>query len=87
MQGREAIRAYWVLAMAAYRFISFSSYPGAIEVDGDTARVRVQTTEWLTPAEGRPRRQHGTYEDRLVKIDGHWRFAHRSFNVNELQEL
>ena len=32
--GREAIRAYWVKAMAAYRFINFSSYPGAIEVNG-----------------------------------------------------
>ncbi len=87
VQGREAIRAYWVKAMAAYRFISFSSYPGDIQVDGDTAQVRVQTTEFLTPVEGRPRRQHGTYQDRLVKVDGRWRFAHRSFNVNELQEL
>ena len=38
---------------------------------------------------------HGQFQDRFgtvrrqfeVKIDGHWRFAHRSFNVNELQEL
>ena len=84
--GREAIRAYWVKAMAAYRFINFSSYPGAIEVTGDTARVRVQTTEWLMPVEGRAHRQHGTYEDRLVKIAGRWHFAHRSFTVNEMQE-
>lgn len=87
VKGRDAIRAYWVKAMAAYRFISFNSYPGDIRVEGDTAWVRTQTTEWLTPVEGRARRQHGTYEDRLVKIEGRWRFAHRSFNVNEMQEI
>lgn len=87
IKGREALRATWVKAMAAYTFVSFSGYPGNIQVDGDTARLRVQTTEWLTPVEGRPRRQHGTYEDRLVKIDGRWHFAHRSFTVNEMQEL
>ena len=87
IHGREAIRAYWVKAMAAYRFISFSSYPGDIQFHGDRARVRVQTTEWLTPVDGRPRRQHGTYQDKLVKIDGRWYFAHRSFTVNEMQEL
>ena len=87
VRGREAIRAYWVQAMAAYRFISFFSYPGELQVEGESARVRVQTTEWLTPVAGRARRQHGTYEDRLVKTEGRWLFAHRSFSVNEMQEL
>ena len=87
IRGHAALRDTWLKAMAAYSFIGFSSYPGAIAVNGDTARVRVQTNEWLTTVEGRTRRQHGTYEDRLVKIGGHWHFAQRSFTVNEMQEF
>lgn len=87
ISGHAALRAAWVQAMAAYRFVSFSGYPGAIEVEGDSARLRVQTTEWLTPVSGRPRRQHGTYDDQLVRIAGRWHFARRSFVVQEMQEL
>ena len=85
--GHEALRSMWLKAMSAYKFVSFSGYPGDILVDGDSARLRVHTTEWLTPHEGRPRRQHGIYEDRLVRRDGRWVFAHRSFTVMEAQEL
>ena len=87
IRGHAALRSAWTQAMEAFRFVSFSGYPGAIEVHGDTVRARVQTTEWLSPVDGRPRRQHGSYADDLAKIEGHWRFARRSFSVNELQEV
>ena len=85
--GREALRSVWCQAMAAYKFVSFTSYPGALWADGNAVHTRVQTTEWLTPVQGRVRRQHGTYEDRLVKLAGRWYFAHRRFSVNEMQEF
>ena len=82
--GHAALRAAWLTAMAAYRYVSFAGRPGAIQVDGDAASLRVQTTEWLVPVAGRPRLQLGTYEDRLVRLRGDWRFAQRSFSVNLL---
>jgi hypothetical protein len=67
--------------MAAYRFVSFAANPGAMVVAGDTAQLRVQTTEWLVPVDGPARLQHGTYEDLLVRLSGRWLFAQRSFTV------
>ena len=79
--GHEALRATWVHAMAAYRFVSFAACPGAMLVAGDAAQLRVQTTEWLVPLDGPARLQHGSYEDALVRIGGRWLFAQRSFTV------
>lgn len=87
IEGREALRTVWCQAMSTYKFVSFTSQLGAMWTEGDAVRVRVQTTEWLTPIHGRPRRQHGTYDDQLVKLAGRWYFAHRRFNVNEMQEF
>jgi len=85
--GHAALRTRWLAAMAAYRFAAFSGYPGAIAVDGDAARLRVQTTEWLVPVEGSARLQHGNYEDLLVRLDGRWLFTQRSFTVGQVHEL
>ena len=87
IMGHAALREAWLAAMSAYRFVSFSAYPGAIEVEGDVARLRLQTTEWLTPVDGRPRRQHGCYEDQLARLAGRWHFAQRSFSVLDVQEF
>ena len=83
--GHAGLRAAWLSAMAAYQFVSFAGRPGAMQVDGDTATLRVQTSEWLVPVAGLPRVQLGTYEDRLVKVRGDWLFAQRSFTVNLFQ--
>lgn len=79
--GHAALRSTWTGAMAAYRFVSFAGFPGAIRVMGNTAQLRVQTTEWLLPVDGPARLQHGAYADVLTRIDGRWRFARRSFSV------
>ncbi|HSV77793.1 MAG TPA: nuclear transport factor 2 family protein [Ramlibacter sp.] len=80
IRGRDALRATWIEAMAAYSFVGFAAYPGEIRVDGNHATARVQTIEWLEPVAGPPRRQHGCYEDRLLKIESRWYFAERSYN-------
>lgn len=79
--GHAALRTTWVGAMAAYRFVSFAACPGGLRVAGDSAQLRVHTTEWLVPVDGPARLQHGTYEDELVRIAGCWLFAQRSFTV------
>ncbi len=85
--GRAALRAAWVSAMAAYTQVQFTSDLGRIGIDGDVARACVRTTEWLTPVQGRPRRQDGIYDDYLVKLDRCWHFSQRSFTVIATQEL
>ncbi len=82
--GHANLRAAWLSAMAAYQYVSFAGRPGALHVDGDSATLRVQTSEWLVPVAGRARVQLGTYEDRLVNVRGNWLFAERSFTVNLL---
>jgi len=87
IRGHADLRSTWVAAMAAYRFVGFSGYPGAIMVEGDSARLRVQTAEWLVPVSGRPRLQHGSYDDLLLRVDARWRFARRSFTVLQSQDF
>lgn len=78
IKGRAAIRAAWVEAMKHYPGIVFVSTPGAIVVDGDRATVRSYTSE-VYDAEGVTKRDRGRYEDEVVKVDGEWLFARRSF--------
>ncbi len=79
--GRPAIRAAWLEAMAGFAFVSFRSSPGAIEITGDRARVRVHTEEVLVAAGGAPRRVLGLYDDELARRDGGWLFARRAYRV------
>lgn len=77
-RGRAAIRAMWVEAMKGYPGIMFEAWPGSIEVDGDRATMRSYTAE-VYDQNGQTHRDRGRYEDTLVKIDGQWLFASRSF--------
>jgi uncharacterized protein (TIGR02246 family) len=77
-QGRPAIRAMWVEAMKSYPGIMFEAWPGSIEVNGDTAKVRSYTAE-VYDQNGQTHRDRGQYDDTLVKIDGRWLFQSRSF--------
>lgn len=85
LSGRETIVSAWHGAMAQYATIAFLAFPGAIAVDGDRAELRTHTYEHLVPIDGAPRVQAGIYEDRLVKRDGRWLFASRSFNPREIK--
>lgn len=78
IKGRAAIRAAWVEAMKTYPGIVFVANPGAIEVTGDRATVRSYTSE-VYDVDGVTKRDRGRYEDELVKVDGQWLFARRSF--------
>ena len=68
----------WLEAMKGYPGIMFMAWPGAIEVDGDTAKVRSYTTEVYDQGDETVR-DRGLYEDTCVKIDGRWLFSSRSF--------
>lgn len=76
--GRTAIVAMWVEAMKGFPGIMFEAWPGSIEVEGDTARVRSWTSE-VYDQNGRTLRDRGHYEDLCVKREGKWLFKSRSF--------
>ena len=81
MVGRARIRAACEQAMSGFALAGFFALPGAIEVDGDTATARSYTQEILVLQEGGVRKVVGAYDDTLVKRDGAWLFARRSYNV------
>ena len=81
ISGRANIRAAWENAMSAFSLAGFFAVPGAIEVRGDTATARSYTQEILVLKEGGVRRIVGAYDDDLVKREGTWLFARRSYNV------
>ncbi|HZU63937.1 MAG TPA: nuclear transport factor 2 family protein [Novosphingobium sp.] len=77
-KGRAAIVAMWVEAMKHYPGIMFEAWPGSVEIDGNTARMRSYTSE-VYEQEGATKRDRGIYTDELVKLDGRWFFKSRSF--------
>lgn len=80
-KGRDAIVAFWNVAMGGLEAVSFHCVPCMIEVTGNTAKSRVQTQEILKPKDGKSRHVGGLYEDSLAKVDGHWRFTSRAFRI------
>lgn len=79
--GKAQIKAAWVGAMSNFAVAGFFATPGAIEVRGDHASVRVYTQEVLIDHAGGVRRIIGAYDDALVKTDGAWLFASRAYTV------
>ena len=77
-QGRQNIVDLWVQAMSQYPGIMFEAWPGAIEVEGDTAKVRSYTSE-VYEKDGKVMRDRGVYTDECVKRDGRWYFSKREF--------
>jgi uncharacterized protein (TIGR02246 family) len=81
LSGRANIRAAWEQAMSGFALAGFFAVPGAIEVTGDTATARSYTQEILMLKDGGQRKVIGAYDDNLVKRDGVWLFARRSYTV------
>jgi SnoaL-like domain len=80
--GREAIVALWLRAVADHRDLVYVATPGAIEVDGERATVRLYTSEvYASPHDGRAIRRRGRYDDELVKRDGRWYIARQRFTM------
>lgn len=84
--GRDTILAAWQQAMNSFDKVWFMAFAGSINLaaGGDAAAVITHTFEYLYPQGGSPRLQSGIYEDRVVRRDGAWVFAERSFTAQEL---
>lgn len=79
--GRDNIKAAWVGAMSGFSLAAFFATPGSIRVTGATAEARVYTQETLRLTDGGLRRIVGAYDDRLIKVDGQWLFAARTYAI------
>jgi ketosteroid isomerase-like protein len=77
-KGRTAIMAMWVEAMKGFPGIMFEAWPGSIEINGNTAKMRSYTSE-VYDQDGITKRDRGRYEDVCVKVDGQWLFQSRTF--------
>ena len=81
LQGREAIAAKYDEIMGAVTDTVFFVQMGAVEVDGDTARVRMQQDESLLFPNGSTYDLVGEYNDVCVKRDGRWWFRDKVYLV------
>ncbi len=80
--GKEAIVALWTRAVADHPGLVYVATPGAIEIDGDRATVRLYTSEVYATADGSAAiRRRGRYDDALVKRDGRWYIAEHRFTM------
>lgn len=79
VKGREKIVEIWKAAVPNYPNLLFLALPGVIEINGDRAYVRSYTSEAYNPSPGVTKREHGLYEDVVVKRNGKWVFLNRKF--------
>ncbi|MET0704439.1 MAG: nuclear transport factor 2 family protein [Mycobacterium sp.] len=80
-QGKPALREHW---HGIFRFLArmtFFTQVAAIEVDGDRATARSYCREILVLRDGDVRKLIGVYDDTLIRADGDWLFARRSYQV------
>jgi uncharacterized protein (TIGR02246 family) len=80
-RGRAAIVETWRAAMHRFEQVSFHTTLGALAIAGDRAEGRAYTSEVLKPKAGGILRMEGAYEDLIIRQEGRWLFAARSWRV------
>ncbi len=82
VSGRENIVAAWEAAMASLSHVIMWVHSGVVEsVDGDQASARWYHQEILDIKGGGRMVGMGVYHDKLVRIDGEWRFSERRYHL------
>ncbi len=85
--GVERIAALYDKLLARFPFFFTMPHCPVIEVNGNEARARWHIHEVAAGPDSRYGMvNYGIYEDRLVKVDGEWRFKVRFFNYLFLSE-
>ena len=87
-EGKAAIVSAWAESMKVYGLekcakpMIYTVMPGAIEVEGDSAKAIAYTSEIFDdPETGKTLRARGRYVDELRKIDGRWLFTRREYRI------
>jgi len=81
LEGIEAIGATFDQIMTGVAHTKVFTQIGSIEIEGDTARVRMRQDECLFYEDGRTYELLGFYDDVLVRRDGRWLFKDRDYTV------
>jgi uncharacterized protein (TIGR02246 family) len=81
VRGKAELRAMWDKVWSVLDRMAFFTEVGAIEVDGDRATARAWCREILLLKGGGIRKVVGVYDDLLVRQDGVWRFARRTYRL------
>lgn len=81
LEGKQAIVAAWLAAMAKFPHVMQKIQSGWVEVDGDTATGRWYLTEGNHLADGSSASSYGLYNDEYVKENGEWLFSRREYSI------
>ncbi len=79
-EGVDKVVALYGQLRSPWEIFLQMTHSGVVRVDGDKARARFVMQEVGRNAEtGRNYNNFGVYLDTLVRLDGEWRFARRTF--------
>jgi ketosteroid isomerase-like protein len=81
LHGKPALLKRWHKIWSTLAAMTFFTEIGAIEVLGDRALARCYCREILVRKNGDCRKYVGRYDDELVRQDGRWLFAKRTYSV------
>lgn len=81
LTGIEAIGATFDQIMQGVAHTKVFTQIGSIEIESDTAKVRMRQDECLFYEDGRTYELLGFYDDTLVRRDGRWLFKDRVYTV------
>ena len=77
--GAANIAAHMIELAEPLAFFVQQVHSGVVVIDGDQATARWSVQETGRARNKEPYNNHAFYEDELVKRDGAWRFAQRSY--------
>ncbi|HEY4381436.1 MAG TPA: nuclear transport factor 2 family protein [Acidobacteriaceae bacterium] len=77
--GAPEIAAHMIELAEPLEFFVQQLHGGVVVIDGDRATARWSVQETGRSRTNGPYNNHAFYEDELVKRDGTWRFARRSY--------
>ncbi len=80
-RGKPQLRAQWTKIWESMEKMAFFTEIGAIEVRGETANARCYCREILFLKDGRVRKVVGQYDDAMIRDNGVWLFARRSYKL------
>ncbi|MFC3213043.1 nuclear transport factor 2 family protein [Novosphingobium panipatense] len=81
VRGHDELGRTWDDLFTDMDAMIFFAMPGAIQVAGDTATARCHVRE-IARIGGKVMKFAARYDDDLVRHDGRWRFARRTYVMN-----
>ena len=83
-KGHAAIREIIHATISAYEWIFHMTHTGLLHLEGDVARGRWWISEmaYAGAGENKTTQFYGVYQDKYIRTETGWRFAHRNLNAS-----